>query len=175
MDGNPVYLRTVQTEDIEDYIRWYTTETEWMNWDAPWEDPSSIDEITARLRKRIDHQNPSVLEICLETGEHIGWVGSYYVDNNSAKTAVGIDIPEEKFRGRGIGSRALKQWITYLFAKYPEIERLYTQTWSGNERMIGLAEKLGFQEIHRRMGVRKVRGEFYDAITYEITRDKFFG
>lgn len=28
-------LRDMREEDIEDYVRWFTTETEWGNWDSP--------------------------------------------------------------------------------------------------------------------------------------------
>ncbi len=30
--------------DIEDYVRWFTSDTEWGNWDAPWESYLSNDE-----------------------------------------------------------------------------------------------------------------------------------
>ena len=30
-------LRDMRESDIEDYVRWFTKETEWGNWDAPWE------------------------------------------------------------------------------------------------------------------------------------------
>ena len=32
-----IKLRNMTEEDIEDYVRWFTTETEWMKTDAPWE------------------------------------------------------------------------------------------------------------------------------------------
>lgn len=40
--------------------------------------------------------------------------------------------------------------------------------------MMNLAKRLGFQEIERRIGIREVRGYKYDAITYEITKERFF-
>ena len=32
-----IILRDMIASDIEDYVRWFTTETEWSNMDAPWE------------------------------------------------------------------------------------------------------------------------------------------
>ena len=32
-----IILRDMEEKDLDDYIRWNTTETEWQNWDAPWE------------------------------------------------------------------------------------------------------------------------------------------
>ena len=34
---NEVTLRDMLESDIEDYVRWFTVEREWENWDAPWE------------------------------------------------------------------------------------------------------------------------------------------
>ena len=42
-----IILRDMTESDIEDYIRWFTTETEWSNTDAPWE-PIESDEETER-------------------------------------------------------------------------------------------------------------------------------
>ena len=47
-------------------------------------------------------------------------------------------------------------------------DELYTQTWSGNERMIRLAEKLGFTECGRELKERTVRGQQYDGLTFRI-------
>lgn len=32
-----IVLRDMIESDIEDYVRWFTVEREWENWDAPWE------------------------------------------------------------------------------------------------------------------------------------------
>ena len=47
-------------------------------------------------------------------------------------------------------------------------QRIFTQTWSGNERMIALAQKLGFAEYRRKDGIRQVRGGVYDGLTFEL-------
>ena len=31
-----IVLRDMIESDIEDYVRWFTVEREWENWDAPW-------------------------------------------------------------------------------------------------------------------------------------------
>ena len=50
---------------------------------------------------------------------------------------------------------------------------IYTQTWSGNVRMIGLAEKLGFEEYRRKKGLRTVAGKPYDGLTFRLNEEKF--
>ena len=39
-----VKLRDVAQPDIADCVRWFTTQTEWMDWDAPWEDSICTEE-----------------------------------------------------------------------------------------------------------------------------------
>jgi RimJ/RimL family protein N-acetyltransferase len=50
------------------------------------------------------------------------------------------------------------------------VDALYTQTWSGNTRMIRCAEKLGFVECNRYVGIREVEGKAYDALTFRLER-----
>lgn len=87
------------------------------------------------------------------------------------KCAVGIDIPAVAARGKGYAFAALKLFIGYLLENG---ERgIYTQTWSGNVRMIGLAEKLGFEEYRRKKGLRTVAGKPYDGLTFRLNEEKF--
>ena len=50
------------------------------------------------------------------------------------------------------------------------VNELYTQTWSGNVRMLHCAEKLGFVECDRDMGTREVDGQKYDGLTFKIVK-----
>ena len=67
-------------------------------------------------------------------------------------------------RGKGYGYEAFRAAIEYLTEH--GLKDIYTQTWSGNERMIALAKKLGFVEFKIKGGIRIVNGEKYYAITY---------
>ena len=80
--------------------------------------------------------------------------------------AIGIDIPDENMRGKGIGVKALKEYLRY-FKKLGYLI-IYTQTWSGNTRMVHVAEKVGFKEINRFKEIRNVNGKKYDALTFVI-------
>jgi len=167
-----ITLRYIKPSDIADYIRWITTETEWCDWDAPWE-AGDNDAFVARQKSNLE-KSPEVyskLEIDTLDGRHIGWVSSYNIKNDQNKTAVGIDIPAVTDRGKGYGKNALTLFMAYLFG-YKNI--LYTQTWSGNTPMIRLAEKIGFVETSRIKNVREVRGKRYDALTFAITKEDFF-
>lgn len=53
------------------------------------------------------------------------------------------------------------------------VKDIYTQTWSGNLRVIGLATKIGFEECNRNLNERFVRGASYDGLTFKLNIIKF--
>ena len=78
-----IILRDMIESDIEDYVRWFTVEREWENWDAPWE-KEDTDEETERkswteyyesVKDRPDDARRCKFEIEWN-GRHIGWVSS---------------------------------------------------------------------------------------------------
>lgn len=177
-------LRDFQVSDIDSMLYWHTGHHAWMDWDAPWEntDQASIDAEKYReeslqyiaAEKSVPRWS---LQIELD-GAHIGFVGSYRigedygdVSDEEAKTkpwhrALGICILNDRYWGRGYGSLALEGWLRYLLER-GETE-LYLQTWSGNGRMVRVAEKLGFRECSRRVGIRQWQGKCYDALTFRL-------
>lgn len=173
-----IILRDMIESDIEDYVRWFTTETEWGNWDAPWEGHFESDEESER--KGWMEYYDSVKELPEDVmrwkfeiesdGMHVGWVSLYtdleWMENVEKIPAIGIDIPEENYRKNGVGTKALNGFIEYLRGQGNKF--IYTQTWSGNYPMIHVAEKLGFKEIARKKDYREVDGKKYDALTFRL-------
>ena len=109
--------------------------------------------------------------------KYIGWVSSYCIDNaynyidGDGMRAVGIAIPDQTARGHGYATQALCTFIIYLL-DCSENE-IYTQTWSGNMRMIGLAKKLGFEECCRKVGICTVHGAQCDGLTFRLNKERF--
>ncbi|WP_055668566.1 GNAT family N-acetyltransferase [Desnuesiella massiliensis] len=172
-----IYLRDMFMEDIDDYINWNTNEIEWQDWDAPWEDEEvNVEELRISLLQRLNKELPEVrkrFEICTIDGQHIGWLSSYYIDEDKTKLAVGIDIPNNKFRGKKMGESAITLFISYLL-KSGVVSEIYTQTWSGNLRMVRLAEKCGLYVESREINNREVRGNMYDGLTFKLNKDLFW-
>ncbi len=174
-----VILRDRIPADIADHRRWLTSETAWLEWDAPWEkiDERWVQKYLQRMAETLRRPLPpvrSTLEICHRDGTHIGMVNAYYIDGDKEKPAVGITLRESRYWGRGLGSQAFPLWLDYLFRAggYP---RLYCQTWSGNTRMVRLALKCGFRESQRLVNCREVQGQRYDALTFVLSRCRFAG
>ena len=84
-----IILRDMIESDIEDYVRWFTVEREWENWDAPWE-KEDTDEDSERRRWTESYESrkdrpDDVRRYRLEiewNGRHIGSVNAYHIDEN---------------------------------------------------------------------------------------------
>jgi hypothetical protein len=191
-----VTLRNQRDADIEDVVRWETIQTWWMLWDGPdkrkAEEPCSSPELRAerirqRERERFDKPIPGVrmrFEVDGPTGTHLGWTNRYRLpddlpddppdtgqtgDEEADRFAVGICLPDLERGVPGIGMLALALHSAYRF-KMDACPLLYTETWSGNLSMIGLAARLGFEECRRLTGVRLIRGRAYDSLRFVLDR-----
>ncbi|MBQ7077288.1 MAG: GNAT family N-acetyltransferase [Lachnospiraceae bacterium] len=186
IEFDDIILRDMIESDIEDYVRWFTVEREWENWDAPWENEDSTEEIERKkwteYYESVKTRSDDVLRWKFEiewNGRHIGWVSSYHIDekyewigevkdDQTVYRTIGIDICESDLYGNGIGTKAFRTFTNYYFDS--GVDELYTQTWSGNLRMIRCAEKLGFVECDREVGEREVDGKKYDGLTFRLKR-----
>ncbi len=183
-----ITLRDYQVSDIEDEIRWSTADTSWFYEDTPWMamDPVNPDELRRDMMEVISGMSDDAVRWRLEievNGRHVGFVSSYLLDEhfqatpwelidphknaveNHSVRALGIEICEAGFRGRGIGGKALTAFMDY-YRQLGE-HRFLLETWSGNTRMLGCAGKLGFVEIRREKGAYTVSGKAYDSILME--------
>jgi RimJ/RimL family protein N-acetyltransferase len=172
-----VVLRDMILSDVDDYVRWFTSDTEWMKMDAPWEAEISSEEDERKswneYFKSVQGEPADAVRWKYELeldGRHIGWVSRYtyldYLENPDDIPAVGIDIPEADVCGKGVGTEALRQFIDYL--RNHGFHSFFVQTWSGNLAMLRVAEKLGFRECCRKEGHRVVDGTAYDAVTLRL-------
>lgn len=185
---NKVILRDMVESDIDDRIRWETVETEWQQWDAPWEyddkykfDADEYRKSMMQKIKIIDQEADMTysFQICINDSNetHIGWINIYHIDENYNYThddkmvTIGIDIPDTKSRKKGYATSAWILLINYILDH--KIKDIYTQTWSGNYKLIGLATKLGFEECNRNRNAVTVRGEKYDDLTFKLNIDNF--
>jgi RimJ/RimL family protein N-acetyltransferase len=178
--GERVLLRGPRPEDVDALLRWDSVETGWQDWDAPWEGtsiiaPGEMDAARERAVARLESTRqmpPTTLWGQLVVGPLLGWVSHYHHDREKRTTCVGIDICESLYWGEGLGTEALRLWIGYLFESL-DLDRVFMGTWSGNERMIRCAAKCAFVLVDRNDGVREVRGQMYDGLRFELTRERW--
>ena len=189
LETKDLILRDICEEDLKKHYTWLTHDTEWWNWDASYwqyqnlseellaiEIPKLMDSMRSFLQmvsqKKPDDVRYSFQIELKQTGEYIGWISCYCIDENFVATeddalyAFGIDIPEKKYRSKGLGFQAFSAAIEYY--KAHGIDEVYTQTWSGNTPMIRLAEKIGFKLVDMKKDAREHNGKKYDALTFKI-------
>lgn len=184
-----IVLRDMVESDIEDWIRWYTVETEWGDWDAPDEPMQDID--PEEYRKEMEQlvRTPqegfrSFFELATADGNHIGAVCSYAIGSefqwmswpDAHKSGafchtIGVDICDSRFWGRGLGTQAIAAFAKHFLDS--GIKEICLQTWSGNERMIRAAQRTGFAECNRFVRNRQIRGGTYDSLTFRLDLDRF--
>ncbi|MFD2681886.1 GNAT family N-acetyltransferase [Bacillus seohaeanensis] len=173
--GEKVVLKEATKEDIDELYFWKYEEKEQAakKWNGPYipEEKISKEEYRKQWVQEIFSAIPASL-IIKGNGKVIGYVGSYWVDKNTNWLETGIVIYDKKFWNGGYGSEAYKLWIDFLFTS-TDLHRLGMSTWSGNRRMMKVAERIGMKEEARIRNARTVDGEYFDAIKMGILREEW--
>ena len=179
--GNCIVLREYRPEpDDEDFFRWYNL-AEWQYHDEPGQPVEGVsreayDRRLEERRRRPEQPDPSTHSWQVDThaGRHIGFVNYYQLDEQARRAHVGAGLPEEETWGQGYGTEALRLLLGHLFGAMA-LDEVRTTTWSGNRRMMRVAEKCGFQEIGRSRYDTEfsVRGEPLERIEFSITRGEW--
>jgi len=172
--GSKVNLRTTVRVDIADYQRWNNPDLPAWRYDGPYFERDLGKFIAGRERWLAGNRaSPyDFLEIETVAGVHLGWVVIYYASANDSMPEFGINIVEDAYWERGLGTEAAALWIDYVFHAHG-LHRLGFSTWSGNKRMIAVGTKLGFVEEARIRRGCKVRGKYYDRIKMGILREEW--
>ncbi len=144
---------------------------EWKKWDAPYFEHKHIpfDEFMWNKDHYVNHEQRWAIEVA---GELIGTVSYYWEHEPSRWLEMGIGIYNPNFWSGGYGTRAIILWINHLFNTLPLVRVGYT-TWSGNERMIKVGEKIGMKMEGRLRKCRYYNGEYYDSIRMGILREEW--
>lgn len=144
---------------------------EWKKWDAPYYPhiPTTLEQFLEKKDQLVHQEDMWGIYV---NGELVGSLCYYWEHEESLWLEIGIVIYEAKFWSGGIGTEALRMWITHLFKELPLVRVGYT-TWSGNERMIKVGEKLGMTMEARLRKCRFYNGIYYDSIRMGILREEW--
>jgi len=174
-------LRELEREDIEEYRKWTHPSREYHKFNGPYfkqptekEHEEYINSLEVKLEageKGVLFNKKIIAE--LNSNEIIGQVNWYWKSIETNWLEVGIAIFNENYWGYGIGYKALKMWIDEIFRTNPLLVRIGLTTWSGNSRMMGLAEKLGMIKEAEYRKARIVDGKYYDSISYGILKEEW--
>ena len=175
--GQKISLKEATQQDIEElyYWKYEEKEQEAKKWNGPYipEPKMTKEEFTKSWENNYEvvPNIPNTLIILVED-KLIGTVGSYWIDRNTNWLETGIVIYDKNYWNGGYGTEAYKLWIDFLF-RTTGLHRLGMSTWSGNVRMIKVAEKIGMKEEARVRQARMVDGKYFDAIKMGILRSEW--
>ncbi|MFW6140937.1 MAG: GNAT family N-acetyltransferase [Candidatus Saliniplasma sp.] len=178
-EGENIILRDGVSSDIERYINWWD-EGEWQKYDAPWEvkDKDMSEKKRRKLFKELyikNKRSPRKRALISTTdGTPIGWVNRYQDRKDLDFWYIGIDICEDQYLGKGLGTEALELWIDYLFEN-SNIHKIALRTYSFNIRMKRVAEKLGFVEEGVEREIKRWEGRYIDLVDYGLLRREWKG
>jgi putative hydrolase of HD superfamily len=179
--GKRILIRDWQLADLDTYVYWRQPGHLWQDFNGPYYPQMLASDIPVHindLRKKINQANWSQPRHAFvisdaETDQLIGRLNRYWESKETNWLSIGIVIYNpEKWSG-GLGYEAFGLWTEYLFQEMPELVRLDARTWSGNQGMMRLAEKLGYQQEAVFRKARIVKGEYYDSIGYGILREEW--
>ena len=176
-----IKIRDLKLTDLDDLYYWYSSDKEFQKFDGPYfakETKEELREYIESIKQKLakGSKNPYGSKKIIanqDTDEVIGSVTCYWKSKETLWLEVGIVIFDENYWGRGIGMAALKIWINEVFNSHPEIVRVGLTTWSGNKRMMALAEKLGLQKEAVYRKARIVDGKYYDSVSYGVLREEW--
>ena len=166
-------LRPITEEDLPRLweLIYKDEQPEWKKWDAPYFPHHAKPYENFLLEK--EHWIGSDSRYIIEVDGIVRGIVSYYWEHEPSKwLEMGIILYEAGSWGKNIGTRALKLWIQHLFTTLPLVRVGFT-TWSGNERMIRVGEKLDMTMEARIRKVRYYNGEYYDSIRMGILKEEW--
>lgn len=150
-----------------------TADLKWRDWNGPYfHDPLlTWEEFRTGWGQAIT-LSPHAAAIFYQE-ELIGVINAHYEDEALGHwLEIGIVIYDSRYWNGGIGTAALKTWLTYLFDLHPDLPHIGFTTWSGNKRMMALGEKTGMLKEAQIRKVRFWQGQYFDSVKYGILREE---
>lgn len=176
---NRIKIRELLVDDLDEYFELNKPNKEFHKYNGPYFKKDTVEELRAAISKIRDFLSEgNLLErkkmiVNSVTDELIGEVSWYWKSEETNWLEIGIVIFNEKYWGCGIGFDAMIKWINYVFNQKKDIVRIGLTTWSGNERMMKLSEKLGFKCEAKYRNARIVDGKYYDSVSYGLLREEW--
>lgn len=177
--GQRTILRDGFVSDVDDYVRWMKR-GEWIQFDAPWEtDWQSMtdEEIRKIFPERFLHKASAPRRraiIVTKKEKPLGWVNRYGDKRFPDAWLIGIDICEDDYLNRGLGTEAFGLWLDYLFSN-SDVHRIGFDTYSFNPRMVRVGEKLGFVHEGTEREVINWQNEWVDRLHFGMLRKEWEG
>lgn len=172
MQKELVNIRAAKADELEEIYSLVTLNDEWTKFNGPYftyTHPSQSDFAEMKFKMLLDGVDMQLITL---DNKPIGTVNCYWECKETRWLEAGVIIYDSDYWGQNIGALAVPLWITNLF-NTREIERVGMTTWSGNSRMMALAEKVGLKREAILRKVRYYKGKYYDSVKYGVIREEW--
>lgn len=173
MKGNKVFLRSIERCDIELAWKYMNNADTFYNLSVGIPFPMNYDNETDwydSQRKQTGIYNFAICDS--STGLYIGGCGINSLDLNNRKCTIGIFIGDDKYKGKGYGTEAMRLLIDFIFNQI-SVERIELRVFDFNERAIKSYKKNGFVEEGRLRRAIYRNGQFHDELIMSILKEEY--
>lgn len=146
-----VTIRPMTRGDLPDVTRWRQAEHVHRWWVA--DGNPTAENVAAQYIPDIDGMTPTRIWVSEVNGRSVGFVQDYrigdypeYAVHGPDPDAIGADyaIGEEKWCGRGVGTRVMWAWLVKTRHRFPDAATYFAAPDHRNEASLRLLDKLGF-------------------------------
>lgn len=171
LQGNNVYLRALEPEDLE-FI--YDVEND----ENIWEVSNTITPYSKFLiRQYLENAHQDIYEakqlrlaICRQnTSEAIGLIDLFDFDAKNKRAGIGIIIQNEANRNSGFGKEALGLMIDYAFGQL-QLHQLFANIGTDNKASLALFVTFGFQKIGVKKDWNFTNNAFHDEAVFQLIK-----
>lgn len=181
-----VKIRGLIVSDIDDVVRWNTTDTEWWALARPWYEYEPIDEKALRKYLLDLAENEPMIDFQPEIecdGVHIGRCRAHLIDENGKFSALEdarkkqiyiafeVFVCEPDYMSEDIYAKAIAAYAEYLASK--SNSAVFAQTWSGNDMMMNACKRIGFSEHCVTMKKSDTSDEAFEIVTFKLDMERF--
>lgn len=146
-----VALRAMTRGDLPDIARWRSSEHVHRWWAE--DGQPDLEAVTKQYGPGIDGVTPTRMWVVEANGRSVGFCQDYRLRDYPGfavltpdPEAVGVDyaIGDEKFTGRGVGTRMLWAWLAGAQRRYPDVASYFAAPDHRNAGSLRVLEKVGF-------------------------------
>ena len=161
-----IEFRQFQPTEINSLIEFLISDT----WPFHLAERPEPEKIMGNFSKGLYHDDDNrTFWILSDGGEKIGMIRLFDLTMHSPMFDLRI---KSAYRGQGLGEKALRWMIEYVFTTWPEKLRFDGETRRDNAAMRNLFRKCGFvKEAHYRKSWPDQHGNVYDSIGYSLLKE----
>lgn len=170
LEGRLVNLRAIRDADAPAFRRWLNDQeiARYMGDRYPMAAEAAAARSQAANMSSFDN-----VRLAIETkhGEHVGGVNLFDSSPECRSAQIGVMVGERAYWSRGYGSDAVVTALRFAFDEM-NLNRVFLQVWSFNERAIAAYRKIGFIEEARMRDDVYTMGCYHDNVIMGILRDE---